>query len=120
MTQIPDPPQIGSLPITPSAEPNVGSLGAVTSKDENDFYKKGGQEYDLRHNQQNLGWLGKFFGASLSAPTNIAGFVIICAFAFLVGSFWFPFSQDIIDLRKTLLGLISSALSFIFGAASKK
>jgi hypothetical protein len=66
------------------------------------------------------GLLGKFFGNGATAPTNIAGFLVIGSFVMLAVSMFMTSTPDLIDSRKALGGLISAGLGFIFGAASKK
>ena len=111
---------IGSLPIDPGAEPTQNLPATVSAQDETDFYKQAGIHERLRHNEQNLGFLGKFFGSNASAPTNIAGLVVICSLIILVISLFFTGNTEMAEARKWLIGLITSALSFIFGAASKR
>lgn len=111
---------IAALVIDPGAEPGSAGPANISAQQESDFYTRSGAQFHLLHNQQNLGFLGKFFGANSSAPTNIAGFVIICSFLILVASLFTPGNLELIEARKWLIGLITSALSFIFGAASKK
>ena len=110
---------IASVVITPDAEPNVSGSSNVSAKQEIDFYTNTGREYDLQHNQQNLGVLGKFFGSSSSAPTNIAGLVVllcICLYAVTL----VVETSDVAAVRAALLGFASSSVGFIFGAFSKK
>lgn len=124
------------LVVDPAAEKQVKpvSSGTTTPRgptgvDEQKFYEAAGDEFKLKQHQQDLGWLGKFFGSSgaaPAAPTNIAGLVaVFCIFA-LVISFLIPANtgsvdaQRLADGQKLLMGLIGSALSFIFGAATKK
>lgn len=112
---------IGSISVDPNAELVAPSPSRVTGQQEVDFYRQSGTQYDLLHNQQNLGFLGKFFGANSAAPTNIAGLVIFCSFAILVTSVFFaPANAELAEARQWLVGLITSAMSFIFGAATKK
>lgn len=106
--------------IDPASEPATAGLPDVSPQQESDFYASAGQQYRLLHNQQNLGFLGRFFGANSSAPTNIAGFVIICALIILLISLFVPANADLVESRKWMVGLITSALSFVFGAATKK
>lgn len=110
---------IGNAVIFPEAEANSNSPPNISAQQEEAFFKNAGQEYALRHNQQNLGALGKFFGANSTAPTNIAGFVVVAAVV-LLGITFFVTVQDVADARKLLIGVLLSALSFIFGASSKK
>lgn len=105
--------------IDPTAEAGTGSTTNISAQQEMAFYTEGGRQYQLQHNQQNLGYLGKFFGANSSAPTNIAGFVIICSLIILFISLFVPGNAELVESRKWLIGLITSALSFVFGAATK-
>jgi hypothetical protein len=66
------------------------------------------------------GMLGKFFGSGVTAPTNIAGFLVIGSFVMLAASMFMTSTADLIDCRKVLGGLISAGMGFIFGAASRK
>ncbi|MFZ6731975.1 hypothetical protein ACO0LG_08660 [Undibacterium sp. Ji42W] len=92
-----------------------------TGKDEEDFYRQAGEAYRLQHRSQDLGWLGRFFGSGTSAATNIAGLVAVIGLVCLVISFCITAeAQKLADAQKLIVGIISSALSFIFGAASKK
>lgn len=112
----------------PAKAPRVRNSASKqpTGKDEERFYQDSGEEYKLQHRQQDLGALGKFFGGSTSAPTNIAGFIAVVGVLALIISFLIRANTDSIDgqrladAQKLLIGLITSALSFIFGAASKK
>lgn len=113
-------PNIANVPIDPTAEQVQAGAPAVSGKQEEQFFKEGGEQFRLAHNQQNLGFLGKFFGANSSAPTNIAGFVIVLSLIFLVGSLFVTGNPEVSEARKGVFALISSALAFIFGAASKK
>lgn len=111
---------LDTLRIDPDAESSSSVVSQVSAKQENAFFALGAAEYQLEQNRLNLGWLGKFFGANSEAPTNIAGFVAVVGLVVLLGSMFFQPSDEMSDLRKTLAGLISTALAFIFGAASKK
>lgn len=113
-------PNIANVPIDPSAEQTQAGAPTVSGKQEEQFFREGGEQFRLAHNQQNLGFLGKFFGANSSAPTNIAGFVIVLSLVFLVGSLFVTGNPEVSEARKAVFALISSALAFIFGAASKK
>lgn len=124
------------LVVDPAAEKQLKSVRAKpttgrgpTGRDEQKFYEDTGDEFKLKQRQQDLGWLGKFFGSSgaaPAAPTNIAGLVAVFCLFCLVFTFLIPANsgsvdaQRLADGQKLLLGLIGSALSFIFGAATKK
>lgn len=111
---------IGAFPIDPNAEPLSTTPPSVSGQEETDFYKRSGAQYQLAHNQQNLGFLGKFFGSNSSAPTNIAGLVIAFSMIALFVSLFVQGNAELAEARKWLIGLITSAMSFIFGAASRR
>jgi hypothetical protein len=111
---------IGAARIDPSAETtNLQPANGVTPQQEVDFYKRAGSEYRLAHNQQNLGWLGLAFGSSASAPTNIAGLVVVLCLLFYGLSFFATGSGELASARAGALGLVGTALGYIFGSASK-
>jgi hypothetical protein len=78
------------------------------------------RRFRLQVNRQSLGFLGKFFGSSSTAATNIAGLVAVVSLVLVVVSFMVTPGPEIVDARKWLFALTNSALSFIFGAASRK
>jgi len=110
---------IGDAVIDPSAEA-AGTASQVSATQEQKFFTDAGRQYALAHNGQNLGLLGKFFGANSTAPTNIAGFVVVTCLLFLGITLFMGSTPDISDVRKLLIGVLSSALAFIFRASSKK
>ena len=109
-----------SLIVDSTVEDGDSSSATVSAQQEDQFFARGGAQFHLLQNQQNLGYLGKFFGANSVAPTNIAGFIIICSIVILAISLFVPSNTDLVEARKWLIGLITSAMSFVFGAASKK
>lgn len=112
--------KLGSLHIDPMAEPTTSQITGSGS-DENAFFANGKEHFQLQHNQQNLGWLGKFWGATnTAAPTNIAGFVIGISALLIVASFAIEQTAELSEARKWLYGLTTSALGFVFGSATKK
>lgn len=111
---------IGSLTIDPKAESASAPSVNATGRQEIEFYDQSGKHYNLLHNQQNLGWLGKFWGASSAAPTNIAGFVIAVSAVMIAASYVIPEAPDLAEGRKLFATLATSALGFVFGAATKK
>jgi len=118
--QIPSSGRLGSLLIDPEAEAvTVQKISSGT--DESAFFARGKEHFHLQHNQQNLGWLGKFWGStSAAAPTNIAGFVIGTSVLLLAVSFTIDQTAELSEARKWLYGLTTSALGFVFGSATKK
>lgn len=77
-------------------------------------------EYNILEQRQNLGWLGRLFGANTAAPTNIAGLVILLCFLFFGASLILPSEPELAEARKLAFAIISSGMAYIFGAASKK
>lgn len=110
---------IANVVIVPEAESNISGSSNVSAKQETDFYTNTGRQYDLQHNQQNLGLLGKFFGSNSAAPTNIAGLVVVASLI-LFAITLFVIIPDAGIVRAALLGSLSSALSYMFGASSRK
>lgn len=110
---------IETLVIDPKAENVVAPAKPGSGKQEVDFYNQAGEHYKFLHNQQNLGLLGKLWGAQGSAPTNIAGLIIILCLLLAVVSFMFEQTAELSEARKWMLGFTTSALGFLFGAASK-
>ncbi|WP_037005623.1 hypothetical protein [Pseudomonas chlororaphis] len=117
---VPQSKKIGSFQIDPMAEAATAQITG-SGNDENAFFANGKEHFHLQHNQQNLGWLGKFWGATnTAAPTNIAGFVIGISALLIVGSFAIDQTPELSEARKWLYGLTTSALGFVFGSATKK
>jgi hypothetical protein len=110
---------IGDIAINPEAEARSNGQANSAAQAEENFYEESGVQYQLQHNQQNLGWLGKFFGTNTMAPTHIAGVVILMCLAMLVITFFFPV-PEVGEARKIVVGLMSSAMAYIFGASSRR
>ena len=112
---------IGEIIIDPTAEPTTNGKANQAAQQEEEFYTNSGVQFRLQHNQQNLGWLGKFFGANSTAPTNIAGFVILVSMAMMFSTFFFTSNPaELSETRKWLGNVVMTALGFIVGAATKK
>lgn len=108
------------LVVDSDAESVAQAPSRVSSSQEQDFYELGGMQERLRHNQQNLGWFGKFFGNNSTAPTNLAGIVVVVCTLALVGTIFAEHVESRSEAQKILVGLLSSALAFIFGASGRK
>ena len=91
----------------------------VSAQQEQKVYERGRLEYDLEHHKQSLGMLGGYFGSGATATTNIAAIVVIASLLGL-GMTFFWVVIDPAGARTLLVGLISSALGFLFGSNSKK
>lgn len=112
------PPQlpIDEVVIDPKAEAISAKRGQTTGQDESNFFAEDAERYKLLHNQQKLGHLGKLWGSSSSAPTNIAGMLLILCIVMVCVSFFPTQSAGLDDLRKWLYGITTTSLGFLFGA----
>lgn len=112
-------PNIDQLIIDPKAEGGAGQLRTGSGKDEVQFYVEAGEQYKLLHNQQSLGLLGKLWGSSNSAPTNIAGLLLLLCFVFGGMSFVITESAELTEARKWLLGFTTTVVGFLFGTGTR-
>lgn len=110
---------IGNVIIDPASEEISSVPAAVSAQQEKKFYDRGQLEYDLEHHKQSLGTLGCYFGSGATATTNIAGVVVVASLLGLGVTFFYPVI-DPAGARTLLIGLISSALGYLFGSASKQ
>jgi hypothetical protein len=93
---------------------------ALASNEEH-LYSLGKQEIELQKNAQNLGWLGRFFGANSHAPTNIAGVTALAGTVGLFCTIFFVQDGAIGDkLITTFTGIVMACLGYMFGAKGKK
>jgi hypothetical protein len=109
---------IGNVVIDPSSEDISEGSTSVSAQQEQTFYDRGRLEYDLEHHRQSLGKLGGLFGSGATATTNIAGIVVVASLLGL-GATFFVNIIDPAGARTLLVGLISSALGYLFGSAQK-
>lgn len=112
--------QIATARIDPAAEPSNGQVPGVSGQKESEVFAASAKRHELDILRQEMGTLGQFFGASTSAPTNIAGLVLVAVFLFVGLSFLLPSSADLNDARKWAYTLGTGALGYLFGAAKKK
>lgn len=106
---------IEQLKISPEAEEAGRSPANISAQREAAYFADGAEEYRLRHNQQNLGWLGKWFGAGSAAPTNIAGLILVLSFLLLGTTLCFENSED---FREKIYTIITLTLGYLFGATT--
>ncbi len=99
-------------PIDPAAEPISSAPTAVTGEEERTWFAANA----LDQRRLSLGLLGKVFGSADTAPTSIAGLVIVVSVLALAASFWGPASPEAMEIRKTLKELAILALGYLFGA----
>lgn len=114
-------PNIGQVIIDPSAEAPEPSKNGVGGKAEEAFYNRAKQADELSREALKIGWLGRVWGYSTSAPTNIAGFIAFISVIVWVASAFAPAdSKTASELSKNAFTLITSCLAYIFGAAASK
>lgn len=82
-----------------------------------DIFEKHRHEAHIKDMER--GWLGKLFGMGTTTGTNIAGLVCLLTLAALIASLFLEIKGDTSTIRTALIGLIASALSYIFGASSR-
>lgn len=114
----PVPPQLplDELVIDPKAEAISPGRGKTSGQDESNFFAEDGQRYKLLQNQLKLGHLGKLWGSSSSAPTNIAGLLLLLCFLVVCASFFVTPTPGIEDLRKWLYGITTTCLGYLLGS----
>jgi predicted branched-subunit amino acid permease len=64
------------------------------------------------------GWLGKIFGSSTNAPTNIAGVVLS---AFIISIFLvllMPTRMETVEYLKLVLPVVTLVLGYLFGKST--
>jgi hypothetical protein len=106
---------IDELIIDPKAE-GVSPLQPGSGNEEVRFFTEAGEQYKLLHNQQSLGLLGKLWGSNCSAPTNIAGLLLLICFVMGALSFAIDQNAEIVSARSWLFGVTTTILGFLFGA----
>jgi hypothetical protein len=112
--------ELDDLIVDPSSEDSGEISTSVSAKDEADFFEQARAEFLIKHHQQNLGLLGSLFGSNANAATNIAGLVILVSLTLLAVSLFVTGNSEIAEARTYFVGMIASALSYIFGASTKK
>jgi len=111
---------IANAPIDPSAEQTGGSAPGISGQKESEAFAAAAKRHELDILKQEMGVLGKFFGAATTAPTNIGGLALFGAFIFIVLSFFLANSPELNDARKWAYTLATGALGYLFGSAKKK
>lgn len=81
------------------------------------LFEKHRSQHEVTIREMERGWLGKFFGMGGSTGINIAGLVCVLTFLLLALSLFIEIKGDVSTVRAALIGLIASALSYIFGAS---
>jgi hypothetical protein len=67
-----------------------------------------------------VGWLGKIFGSSANAPTNIAGLVIalFTLTVIVIGLLFVPSSIPPRDFLNVVVPIVTLALGYLFGKST--
>jgi hypothetical protein len=67
-----------------------------------------------------VGWLGKFFGTSTNAPTNIAGLVIALLTLTIIGIglVFVPSTIPPRDFLNVVVPIVTLALGYLFGKST--
>lgn len=61
------------------------------------------------------GWLGRIFGSSANAPTNITGFILVIFAITVVYLIVFRMNEPASEALKTVIPVITLALGYLFG-----
>ena len=110
---------IANAIIDPDAEEISTAPSSVTAQQEEKFYSLSAMQHRIELQKLELGYLGKFFGSGSKAGTNIAGITAVVALVLFVLTFFLKV-DDVGAVRSGMLSIVTSALGYIFGAASKK
>jgi hypothetical protein len=84
----------------------------------------GAEDVDRRYLIQRMtleaGWLGKIFGSSTNAPTNIAGFVVgfLTIAIVVIGILFVPSSIPPSDFLNMVIPVVTLALGYVFGKST--
>ena len=65
-----------------------------------------------------VGWLGKVFGTSAHAPTNISGLILFLFFASIILVLFLEIRMEAIEYLKLVLPVITLALGYLFGKST--
>ncbi|MTV38049.1 hypothetical protein [Duganella radicis] len=112
--------KIATARIDPTAEPTSEQVPGLSGQKESEAFAAAAKRHELEILRQEMGKLGVLFGSATTAPTNIAGLVLIVVFLFVGVSFCLPSSPELNDARKWAYTLGTGALGYLFGAAKKK
>lgn len=113
-----EPGDIGLAPIDPAAEP-AGSPVPGRGQQENQFFAEFRLTHELNLVKHDLGFIGKCFGSSAQAPTNIAAILIVCLVVFIIASAFATSNDNLNETRKWAFSIITLVVGFLFGAGTK-
>jgi len=64
------------------------------------------------------GFLGRFFGSSTNAPTNIAGIIALLLTIACISLLFLPSSIPALEFLKLVLPVITGVLGYLFGKSN--
>jgi peptidoglycan/LPS O-acetylase OafA/YrhL len=113
---------IGDVAIDPSAEASAPSKTTAGGRAEEAFYERAKLQDGFNREALKIGWLGRVWGYSTSAPINIAGLIAFISFIVWIGTFVAanPESKVAPEVGKNAFTLITTCLAYIFGASTSK
>jgi len=79
------------------------------------------RRYGLEQRKMELesGFLGKFFGSSSNAPTNIAGIIALLLTVACISLLFFPSNIPALEFLKLVLPVITGVLGYLFGKGTR-
>jgi hypothetical protein len=79
-------------------------------------------ESQIKHSELSLGsgQLGKFFGSSTNAPTNIAGIIVLLLTTSCIAALFVPSNIPALEFLKLVLPVITGILGYLFGKSTKE
>ena len=69
----------------------------------------------LEHTRIDVGLLGRFFGSATTAPTNIAGVVVVALITAVIASGVAGGSGNALEFAKLVTPVITLVLGYLFG-----
>jgi hypothetical protein len=78
------------------------------------------QRFAIEQTRMSLeaGWLGKIFGSSENAPTNIAGFILFLFFVSILIVLFLETRMEAVEYLKLVLPVITLVLGYLFGKST--
>lgn len=110
---------IESAIIDPDAEPRSDAAPSVSGQKEAKFFEAGRNEHELKMAKHRSGWFGILFGSAVEAPTNIAGFLVVCCVIIIVCCVFAPPTSATEKIQTWAVSLITLIIGYLFGAKSK-
>lgn len=118
--EVPEKGGIGDAVIDPGAEPSFSRSGNGLANAEAESYDVAKLRHEMELAKHSGGYLGRLFGTGQSAATNIAGVVIVVCLIMVCMLALFGSGERAEDFTKVLIGVVLTALGYLFGASSRK